>query len=132
MSSRVGSYEGLDQAILDRVRQRRSCRDCPFPGLGCCRELGSALEVLLSTVLRPGVRAKDTYIGGIFGEEGRHRRFVSKSCVRVDVDGVSHVLVQVAVSDGFFVFGDGVEGGYRVVHLGMRHMLLTFQVVYGF
>ena len=105
---RAGSF-GLGQAILDRVR-RRTCRD---RGLGRFRGVKSAHGVLLGAVLRPGVRVKDTQLVGIFGEEGRQCRFVSKSCIGIAVDGVSHVFIQVAVIDGFFIFRDGVEGGYR-------------------
>ena len=69
--------------------------------------------MVLGTVLRPGVRVEDTHLVGIFGEEGHQCRFVSKTCIGIDVDGVSHVLIQVAVIDGFFIFRIGVEGGYR-------------------
>ena len=91
-----------------RVR-RRTHRD----DFGRFRGVRDAHGVLLGAVLLPGVRVKDTHLVGIFSEEGRQCRFVSERCIGIDMDGVSDVLIEVAVIDGFFIFGYGVEGGYR-------------------
>ena len=61
----------------------------------------------------PAFESRISHLVGIFGEDGRQCRFVSEGYIGIEMDGVNHVLIEVAVIDGFFIFGYGVEGGYR-------------------